>query len=86
MTENTPKQPRIIKRYGNRKLYDCTDSCYVTLQELSQLVEKNEQIQVIDNSSKNDITKKTIVTLILLKKEQEMMKEELPKLISKLQK
>jgi polyhydroxyalkanoate synthesis repressor PhaR len=50
------KDVRIIKRYQNRKLYDTFQSCYVTLEEIAQIIREGHEIQVIDNKSKNDIT------------------------------
>ena len=32
------KEVRIIKRYQNRKLYETFQSCYVTLEEIAQIV------------------------------------------------
>ncbi len=55
---------RLIKRYQNRKLYDTTDSCYVTLDDLGELVRSGEDIQVIDNSSKEDLTSITLSQII----------------------
>ena len=49
---------RIVKRYQNRKLYDTKDSQYVTLQQLGDIMQ-NDDVQVIDNKSKNDITYQT---------------------------
>lgn len=49
---------RIVKRYQNRKLYDTKDSQYVTLQQLGDIMQ-NDNVQVIDNKSKNDITYQT---------------------------
>lgn len=49
---------RIVKRYQNRKLYDTKDSQYVTLQQLGEIMQ-NDDVQVIDNKSKNDITYQT---------------------------
>lgn len=49
---------RTIKRYQNRKLYDTKDSQYVTLQQLGDIMQ-NDDVQVIDNKSKNDITYQT---------------------------
>ena len=46
---------RIVKRYQNRKLYDTKDSQYVTLQQLGDIMQ-NDDVQVIDNKSKNNIT------------------------------
>ena len=42
MTEDV----RIIKRYQNRKLYDTYQSCYVTLDEISQVIREGNEIKV----------------------------------------
>ncbi len=55
---------RIIKRYQNRKLYDTHQSCYVTLEEIAQIIREGHEIQVIDNKSKNDITYMTQIQLL----------------------
>lgn len=55
---------RIIKRYQNRKLYDTHQSCYVTLEEISQIIREGHEIQVIDNKTKNDITYATQLQLL----------------------
>lgn len=55
--------PRVIKRYSNRKLYDTRASSYVTLLNISEMVRSGEQVQVIDNATKED---KTDVTLALI--------------------
>lgn len=55
---------RIIKRYQNRKLYDTHQSCYVTLEEIAQIVREGHEIQVIDNKSKNEITYMTQIQLL----------------------
>ena len=58
------KDVRTIKRYQNRKLYDTFQSCYVTLEEIAQIVREGHEIQVIDNKSKNDITYMTQIQLL----------------------
>jgi polyhydroxyalkanoate synthesis repressor PhaR len=58
------KEVRIIKRYQNRKLYDTYQSCYVTLEEIAQIIREGNEIQVIDNKSKNDITYMTQIQLL----------------------
>lgn len=55
---------RIIKRYQNRKLYDTHQSCYVTLEEIAQIIREGNEIQVIDNKTKNDITYQTQIQLL----------------------
>ncbi|MCB9585881.1 MAG: polyhydroxyalkanoate synthesis regulator DNA-binding domain-containing protein [Polyangiaceae bacterium] len=54
---------RIIKRYSNRKLYDTKDSRYVTLLQIADMVRAGEDVQIIDNATKED---KTDVTLALI--------------------
>ena len=58
-------QPRrIVKRYSNRKLYDTKDSKYVTLLEIADFIRAGEDIQVIDNASKEDKTEVTLALII----------------------
>jgi polyhydroxyalkanoate synthesis repressor PhaR len=54
---------RVIKRYSNRKLYDTKDSRYVTLLQIADMVRAGEDVQIIDNATKED---KTDVTLALI--------------------
>ena len=55
---------RIIKRYANRKLYDTESSSYVTLHEIARFVREGEDVQIIDNNSKEDITNVTLAQII----------------------
>ena len=57
-------ETKVIKRYQNRKLYDTFQSCYVTLEEIAQIIREGHEIQVIDNKSKNDITYMTQIQLL----------------------
>jgi polyhydroxyalkanoate synthesis repressor PhaR len=52
--------PRPIKRYANRKLYDPAARRYVTLEDVSVLVARGEEIEVVDQATGEDLT-----TLIL---------------------
>lgn len=56
--------PTIIKRYQNRKLYDTRYSCYVTLHEVAKMIRAGEEIKIIDNKSKADITPLTLIQII----------------------
>jgi len=58
-----PPERRVIKRYSNRKLYDTKDSRYVTLLQIAEMIRANEDVQIIDNATKED---KTDVTLALI--------------------
>ena len=55
---------RIIKRYANRKLYDTQESRYVTLDQISQMIRAGEDVQVLDNNSKEDLTSVTLAQII----------------------
>ena len=46
----------LIKRYANRKLYNTQTSRYITLKGIAELLEANEDVQVIDNETGEDIT------------------------------
>jgi polyhydroxyalkanoate synthesis repressor PhaR len=55
---------KIIKRYQNRKLYDTERSCYVTLNEIAELIKNGEDVKVVDNKSKRDLTSLTLAQII----------------------
>ena len=55
---------RIVKRYSNRKLYDTKDSRYVTLLQIAEMVRNGEEVQIIDNNSKQDLTEVTLAQII----------------------
>ncbi len=61
--EGVTPDRRVIKRYSNRKLYDTKDSRYVTLLHIADMVRAGEDVQIIDNATKED---KTDVTLALI--------------------
>lgn len=58
------KEVKIIKRYQNRKLYDTHESTYVTLDEIAKMIKGGEDLRVIDNKTKNDITAATLTQLL----------------------
>lgn len=60
----TQRHPKIIKRYQNRKLYDTSDSCYVTLEDIGEMIKQGEEVQVIDNTTKEDLTAMTLAQII----------------------
>src|SRR6202451_1315656 len=55
---------RIIKRYSNRKLYDTQGSRYVTLLQIAEMVRAGEEVQIIDNNTKGDLTEVTLAQII----------------------
>jgi polyhydroxyalkanoate synthesis repressor PhaR len=61
----TGERPRrVIKRYSNRKLYDTKDSRYVTLLQIAEMVRGGEDVQIIDNNTKDDLTEVTLAQII----------------------
>lgn len=64
LTSKQNSKVKIIKRYQNRKLYDTQQSCYVTLDDIAKMIRTNEEVMVIDNKSKNDITAATLTQII----------------------
>lgn len=58
------KETKIIKRYQNRKLYDTHESSYVTLEEIAKMIKNGEDLRVIDNKTKSDITAATLTQLL----------------------
>lgn len=58
---------KTIKRYQNRKLYDTHQSCYVTLDEIAEMIMRSEEVVVIDNRTKKDITSNTLTQIIFEK-------------------
>jgi polyhydroxyalkanoate synthesis repressor PhaR len=57
--------PRVIKRYGNRKLYDVDGRAYVSLEDIAALVRGGETVQVVDQTTGADITAQTLTQVIL---------------------
>ena len=66
-TENTvtrQRKTKVIKRYGNRKLYDTEQSSYVVLNDIAKMIRNEEEVRVIDNETKDDITSATLTQII----------------------
>lgn len=57
-------EPRVIKRYANRKLYDTQHSCYVTLDQISDMIREGEDVRIVDNNTKEDLTSVTLAQII----------------------
>ena len=49
-------EPRVIKKYPNRRLYDTVESRYITLADIRRLVVQYIDFVVIDKKSGQDIT------------------------------
>jgi polyhydroxyalkanoate synthesis repressor PhaR len=58
-------QLRLIKKYPNRRLYDTKTSSYITLADVKQMVLKQEEFQVVDAKSGDDLTRQILLQIIL---------------------
>lgn len=66
-----PKEPKIIKRYTNRKLYDTVESRYVTLEEIAEMIKQGAEVKIIDNRTKEDLTTVTLAQIIFEEEKKE---------------
>lgn len=58
-------EPRLIKRYANRKLYDTKAKRYVTLRHVAELVREGEEIRVVENDTGADLTSVTLSQILV---------------------
>ena len=58
-------ETRLIKKYPNRRLYDTRTSSYITLADVKQMVLKQEDFQVVDAKSGDDLTRQILLQIIL---------------------
>jgi len=56
--------PVVIKKYANRRLYNTGTSTYVTLEDLAQMVKRNEDFVVHDAKTGDDITHSVLTQII----------------------
>jgi polyhydroxyalkanoate synthesis repressor PhaR len=57
-------EPRIIKKYPNRRLYDTVESRYITLGDVRKLVVERIDFVVVDKKSQEDITNSILLQVI----------------------
>jgi polyhydroxyalkanoate synthesis repressor PhaR len=58
------REPKVIKRYTNRKLYDTVESRYVTLDEIAEMIKVGAEVKIVDNRTKEDLTSVTLAQII----------------------
>lgn len=58
-------QSRLIKKYPNRRLYDTRTSTYITLADVKELVIHNEDFQVVEAKTGDDLTRSILLQIIL---------------------
>jgi polyhydroxyalkanoate synthesis repressor PhaR len=55
----------VIKKYANRRLYDTSNSRYINLEDIAALVRNGKDVQVLDASTGEDITRVTLTQIIV---------------------
>ena len=55
----------LIKKYGNRRLYDTSDSTYITLEELAAKIRSGSDVRVVDAQTGEDLTQVTLTQIVL---------------------
>ncbi len=63
-------EPRIIKKYPNRRLYDTAISSYITLEDVKLLVLERTPFRVVDARTHADISRSILLQIISEQEEQ----------------
>jgi polyhydroxyalkanoate synthesis repressor PhaR len=54
----------IIKKYGNRRLYDTAASRYINLDDIALLIREGKDVKVVDAKTGQDLTRVTLTQII----------------------
>ena len=57
-------EPRLIRKYANRRLYDTVRSRYVNLADVRNLIAEGTRVRVVEQSSSRDITNSILLQII----------------------
>ena len=63
-SQKNQKEEILIKRYSNRRLYNCSISKYINLKDLIKVISENQLFKVEDHFSGEDLTQQTLIQLI----------------------
>lgn len=55
----------LIKKYENRRLYDATNSRYVNLEDVAGMVQRGDEVRVVDVATGDDITRLVLTQIIV---------------------
>jgi polyhydroxyalkanoate synthesis repressor PhaR len=55
----------VVKKYGNRRLYDATNSAYINQDEVALLVQEGYDVQVVDAATGEDLTRLVLTQIIV---------------------
>lgn len=64
MTKQDNNEVAVIKKYANRRLYNTQTSCYITLEDLYQMIRIDEDFIVVDAKTGEDLTRATLTQII----------------------
>jgi polyhydroxyalkanoate synthesis repressor PhaR len=56
--------PVLVKKYGNRRLYDTAGSRYINLDDIARLIREGQEVKVVDAKSGKDLTRVTLTQII----------------------
>jgi polyhydroxyalkanoate synthesis repressor PhaR len=59
------RQTVIIKKYGNRRLYDVTHSRYINQDEVAQMVREGREVKVVDAATGEDLTRLVLTQIVV---------------------
>ena len=65
-------EPRLSKKYKNRRLYDTTISSYVTLEDLKVYVNQGIQFKILDAATAKDMTTQNLLQLLIELEEEKL--------------
>jgi polyhydroxyalkanoate synthesis repressor PhaR len=54
----------LIKKYGNRRLYDTAGSRYVNLDDIAALIREGKEVKVVDAKTGRDLSRVTLTQII----------------------
>jgi polyhydroxyalkanoate synthesis repressor PhaR len=57
-------EPRIIRKYANRRLYDTEASRHINKEDVRKLIAAGEDVQIVDEGSGDDITRSVLLQLV----------------------
>jgi polyhydroxyalkanoate synthesis repressor PhaR len=65
VTQKVEDEVVVIRRYGNRRLYDTRSSAYVNLADVRALVREGRRIRVVDANTEEDVTRRVLTQIVL---------------------
>jgi polyhydroxyalkanoate synthesis repressor PhaR len=64
MTKQDKYGKALIKKYANRRLYNTQTSCYITLEDLYEMIKLGEDFEVKDAKTDEDLTRSVLTQII----------------------